>query len=86
MFGMHTDPLSSFGIAHLRRLSMKTPSSSAAVCHVALATFVVLAATPTTRGHVEDTNADQANVDRSGAAPIRLAGPCYIVNGRWVCY
>jgi hypothetical protein len=56
-------------------------------CSLPLIALFAVASAPTDRGRVADapTNSDQAAGGRSTPAPTVLAGPCYVINGRWVC-
>ena len=67
---------------------MNRTSHASLTRSLVLIALVAVAFAPTSRAHVSDTAAipDSARVDRGAAARTMLAGTCYYVNGRYVCY
>jgi hypothetical protein len=55
-------------------------------CSLPLIALFAVASAPTDRSRIADAaRTDQAAAGRSIPAPTILAGPCYVINGRWVC-
>jgi hypothetical protein len=63
----------------------KIPHASLS-CSLPLIALLAVASAPTDRSRIADAmTTDQAGTARSTPAPTVLAGPCYVINGRWVC-